>query len=465
MGLDQAVRLALMRNLELEMATVEGEVAQFDQLGSWGAFDWVFDASAGYTDSEREVSGFLDGASGNSIQSNQTNYHASLTRPLESGGSFQAAFDRGINRTNSIFQNEPEQTTDNLSLIYTQPLLRGAWSRRATSEQRESELSWRRQLEVVRQTRQRVAQEVSDAYWDLVSAIEQLEVARSGVELGRSRLIRGQRELDAGLGTEVDVVQAQAELATRAESLLQAENDVAQRQDDLRKLLSANREEALWDVEIRPTTGLPVEVDGSPVPDWTTAVATALERRPLLRQKRLDLEIARERLVRAESDRRAGLDLELTLSSRSVDGKGNVAFRDATHFEFPTSGATLTYNLPLGNRGAKYAERAARARVRSAQLDIDRSELDVVAEVRAALRAVEFAAEQVNATMESLRLARKQLESEEAMQRHDLSTTFQVLEFQQTLIEAMSNERTARAGYAKALVALRSAQGLLAEEQ
>ena len=66
LSLDEAVRLALARNLELEMVEVQGEVAHLDQLGSWGAFDWVFDATLGLTDSEREVGGFLDGGSSSS---------------------------------------------------------------------------------------------------------------------------------------------------------------------------------------------------------------------------------------------------------------------------------------------------------------------------------------------------------------------------------------------------------------
>lgn len=464
LSLDEAVRLALARNLELEMVEVEGEVAHLEKLGSWGAFDWVFDASVGLTDSEREAGGFLDGAASSTVTSEQADASFSLLRPLTTGGSFSARFDRGVSESTSIFQNEPEQTTDNLSLVYTQPLMRGAWSRIATSSQRESETLWRRQLEVVRQTRQGVALQVSNAYWDLVSAVEQLEVARSGVELGESRLDREQRELDAGLGTEVDVVQAQAELATRNETLLQATNDVAQRQDDLRKLLSAGEDGALWDIQLEPTTGLPEVISTEAVPVWSTAVTTALDKRPELRQKRLDLDLSRLRLLRAESDRRSALDLQLSIGSRAVDGSGSRALEDASAFEYPTYGATLTYNLPLGNRTARYAERAARARVRSAQLDIDKTELDVAAEVRAAVRAVEYAAEQVTATSESLRLARRQLEAEEALKRNDLSTTFQVLEFQQALIEAMSNERTARAGFAKALVALDSALGELGED-
>jgi outer membrane protein len=460
--LDQAVQVAVGNNLEVKLAEAQADVSQATQLGSWGAFDWVFDASLGYTDSDREVGSFLDGGSG-SVNSKQTDYNFSFLRPLETGGSFTTRFVRGVSLTDSNFQQDPEQTTDTLSVIYTQPLLRGAWSEYATSVQRENEVLWRRQIEVARETRQRVARQVSDAYWDLVRDNELLEVAYSGVELGRSREDRNQRQLDAGIGTEVDVVQAQAELATRHETLIRARNDVETRQDDLRKLLFAGKEKALWEVRLVPTTGLPAVISTADVPDWTAAVTIAIDHRTELRQRRLDLTTNRLRLQRASSERLSGLDLQLSINSRAVDPKQGTAFNDSISGKFPTYAATLTYNMPLGNRTARYAERAQRARVRTAQLNYDKVELDVVAEVRAAVREILFAAEQVTATVESLRLARRRLESEEALQRNDLSTTFQVLEFQQALIEAMSNELTARANFAKAQVALRNAQGLLGE--
>ena len=92
-------------------------------------------------------------------------------------------------------------------------------------------------------------------------------------------------------------------------------------------------------------------------------------------------------------------------------------------------------------------------------------ELDITAEVREAVRGVRYASEQVRATSTSLALARRQLEAEEARFNNDLSTTFQVLEFQQDLVDAMANERTARVAYAKALINLESVQGLLAESR
>ena len=67
----------------------------------------------------------------------------------------------------------------------------------------------------------------------------------------------------------------------------------------------------------------------------------------------------------------------------------------------------------------------------------------------------------VVAATTSTEFANRQLVAEEARFRSGLSTTFQVLEFQRDLAEASSALTTARAGYAKALVALQHAEGRL----
>jgi len=458
----EAARIAQGNNLDLRLAQVQTEITHFESLGSWGAFDWVFDASATYSDSTREGAGFLSG--GAEVETEVSALDVSFTRPLETGGSFQVTFGSSTQETTSVLFNEPEQTSDELSVTYTQPLLRGAWNDYATSLQRESEILWRSQLEGEREARQGVVLAVAQAYWDLVSAIDQLGVAESAVELGQSRLNQNQRQLDAGVGTEIDVLQARAELATRGEALLQAQNDLAQRMDDLRKLLFAGKEEALWGLELKPTTPFPDASLAAEIPSWTAAVAPALERRSDLRQRRLGIDAAHLRHARSLSEREAGLDLNLSLGSGAVDERSSRAFEDTLGFDYPSYSATLSYNLPIGNRSADNAERAAAASVRSAQLEYDRTELEAVAQVRAAVRAVRYAGEQIRATEESLTLATRQLEAEEARMAEGFSTTFQVLEFQQSLIEAMSNHNRAQAGFAKALVALRDAQGLLGEE-
>jgi outer membrane protein TolC len=357
-------------------------------------------------------------------------------------------------------QDDPKQYTDNLNLNFTQPLMRGAWSEYATSLQRQGELAFRRQVETERQTRLGVVYQVRVAYWNLVNAMEQRGVANSGVDLGASRLEQSERRLAAGVGTAVDVIQARVELATRHEAMIQAQHAVAQTMDILRRLIFSGKREGMWDTDLVPTAGLPTDVSADGVLGLAESLATALAERPGLRQRQMDIDVARLRHAQRLSERMSGLNMSFSAAAGSVGARSGVAFDETLNFKYPTYGASVNYNLKIGNRTASYAERAGRTSIRAAIIEYDREELQVTSEVRAAQRGVHFAVEQVAATTSSLELAQRQLEAENARFAQDLSTTFQVLEFQHKLIEAMSNERAARAGFVKALAELDNAQGV-----
>lgn len=357
-------------------------------------------------------------------------------------------------------------TTDTLSLSYVQPLRRGAWSGYATATQREAEITFRKQLELRRAARQAVLFDVNNAYWDFVSAIEQRAVGQSALDLGLEQLEQNQRRLDAGVGTEVDVLQAQAEVASRREAKLQLENAVEQAMDDLKRLLFGGPEEELWNTPLVPTSTLPEgELATDWLEDWNSVLMTALDERSDLRQQRFDVDVARLRHSRTVSERLSGLDLDLSASSRNVDTGDSAAFLDALSFEFVNLSATLNYNMPIGNLAANNAERAARAGVRAALLTYDQLEVSAVAAVRRAVRDVRYQAAAVRAAAQSYELAERQLEAEQARYAADLSTTFQVLQFQQQLVEALSNERLARANFVKSRVELENARGTIDRQE
>jgi outer membrane protein TolC len=463
LNVNGAITMALGSNLELALSAVQTEVSRYDELGSWGAFDWVFEASLGKQDAESRTGSIFTGAEGDytTIDSGSESLDISFVRPLTSGGSFSLAFSNRLSTTSSsILQLDDKQYSDNLNLSYTQPLMRGAWSEYATSIQRQGELAYRRQVETERQARLGVVYQVRIAYWDLVNAIEQRGVAESGVDLGQSRLEQSERRLAAGVGTAVDVIQARVELATRHEAMIQAQNAVAQTMDVLRRLIFSGKREGMWDTELVPTAGLPRDVSAEGVRGLSESLTTALAERPGLRQRQMDIDVARLSHAQRLSERLSGLDLAFSAAAGSVGARPGNTFEQTMDFSYPTYGASLNYSLNLGNRTASYAERSGRASVRAAIIEYDREELQVTSEVRAAQRGVHFAVEQVAATTTSLELARRQLEAENARFAQDLSTTFQVLEFQHSLIEAMSNERAARAGFVKALAELDNAQGV-----
>lgn len=458
--LEKAIEIALSNDLGLQIESINADIAGFDLAGSWGAFDPLLTATAAVTDSEFEANSSLTGA--RVLTDNTQEFSTNLAFPLTTGGTFDVGFNTINEKTNNSFQLVNPSTTDNLRVALRQPLLRGAWRDYATSLQQEADVSYHQELELYRQRRQELISAVHVAYWDVVAAIEQLGVADSTLNLGREQLDQNKRRLDAGVGTEVEVLQADANVAQRVEQRLLALVNVYAANDVLKAQLFPGTQKRTWELEIVPVTPLPEAVDWN-VPPWEAALMVALEQRAELRQQRLEIDASEIRLARARSERKVGLDLALSSNSRGFDGDSADAFQTASSWEFPSNRAEIQFSAPLGNRLATNNERAARARSRSAHLVYDQRESEIAAEVREAVRQILYQAAAVKAATVSLELARRQLAAEEARYREGLSTTFQVLEFQRQLSEALSSERRARVNYAKARVALDKAEGVLGE--
>ena len=116
-----------------------------------------------------------------------------------------------------------------------------------------------------------------------------------------------------GVGTEVDVLQAETNVAQLVEQRLLAESNLRAAEDALRALLFQRTEGGLledaasWDWPIDVITPLPPV--GEDIPDWLASLDTAVRLRPELGQQRLEIEAAEVRLDRAGSARLPGLDL------------------------------------------------------------------------------------------------------------------------------------------------------------
>jgi outer membrane protein len=460
--IEQALEIALSTDLGLQQQAVSVDVARFDYAGSWGSFDPVLTATAGVVDSEFEANSSLSGAS--VLTENSQYLNSELLFPLTTGGTITFGFDTQNTKTNNSFQLVNPSTTDNLSLGWRQPLLRGAWREYATSRQREANLTYLVLVELYRQRRQELLLTVHDAYWDLVATQELLTVADATLALGREQLEQNRRRLEVGVGTEVEVLQAEANVAQRIEQRLLAEVNVRSAADVLKAILFPGVDPGTWNRELQPVTPLP-QPTATPVPPWESALVVALDQRSELRQQRMAIDQGELRLERARSERKIGLDFNLTSTARGFDGDSADAFQSAAEWEFPSNRAELILNVPFGNRTAKNAERSARAQVQSARIVFDQIESRIASEVRDAVRQILYQAEAVKAAVTSLGLAQRQLSAEEARYKEGLSTTFQVLEFQQQLSTALSSEKRARVNYAKALAALRKAEGVLGEVQ
>jgi outer membrane protein TolC len=121
----------------------------------------------------------------------------------------------------------------------------------------------------------------------------------------------------------------------------------------------------------------------------------------------------------------------------------------------------LTLNVPVGNRDA--ASRYIAARVAREQAGIDYKILEQTAtiEVRQSVRQIETDVKRVKAARVNSRLQKEKLDAEQKKFENGISTSFNVLTFQEDLAQARSREAQALTDYNKSRVELERVLGTL----
>lgn len=445
-----ALRQAHLRSLAAQAAIGQTE----------GAFDPVLFADATYSYFETPTAGgFLSGAVTNRHE-RRWDLDQGVRGLLLTGGTYEAVFRQSYSEDNlppSIFGFNP-QSDANLSFAITQPLLRGATELNTLFPQRQAERAYDASLAEIRQSGQDALAQAIDAYWNLGFAREDVKVKEFSLQLAQELKAVTEAKFRAGTAAEVEVVQTEADVAQRTVELLNARQAVKNAEDGLRLNIFALEELSDWSMELQPTSP-PPPVAASAL-RWEDALESARRHRADLRQARVELERARDEWEVRRHELRPRLDLALTGNSLGTDRQIPDAIDPV--FEFLSTGYSfgLAFELPIGNRGARGAERQARANYFVAMRVLADREHAIAGEVRDALRNLNYLAEQVPQTETARAVAQRQLEAEQRRLREGASTNFQVLQFQRDLVAALTNEQRTRIEFAKAVTRLHLVQGL-----
>jgi len=426
-----------------------------------GAFDPVFTADATYSFAERPNAGGLFTSGGLSNTHNRTwNANQGLRSTLMTGGTLAATLTENFNETNlntNFFGFNPRSDTT-LNLNFTQPLLRGAWFKSATLDLRSAELDYDQGLAQLRETSLSDLQQAIDTYWDLAFARADVEVKEFSLGLAEELKRVTEAKFKVGTAAEVEVVQTEADIANRTDDLLTSRNTVRQTEDQLRILIFHLGEEEEWQFELVP-------VDKPPPAEstdlaWEAALRVARSNRPVLQRLRLQVEQARLDWDVAQQDTLPLLNFVATGSSLGTKRQVNKAFTPLLQFRSAGYSVGVALEIPLGNRQFRGLEEQARAEYYLAVRQLRDQEIQVSNEVREAVRDLNFQAERVKTTSTSVEVARRALDAETRRLREGASTNFTVLQFQDDLSVALSDEKRARMDYAKAWSRLRTVQGL-----
>src|ERR1051325_3154548 len=91
---------------------------------------------------------------------------------------------------------------------------------------------------------------VEQTYWEVVFANENLKVAEAALKAAQNLLAENRAKAKAGVMSIVDVLQAEAAVASRVEQILVADKTIRDQEDQLRRLLNPGEEDLRQDLRL-----------------------------------------------------------------------------------------------------------------------------------------------------------------------------------------------------------------------
>ena len=411
----------------------------------------------------------------NKLQDNSTALNFGLSSALPwRGASYRVGWDNSRATTNNVFANFTPQTGSTFTLNFTQPLLRNF---KIDSNRQLLQVSRKnREISDV-QVREAVAgttRSVKNAYWDLVFALNSLDVQRQSLDLAQRSLKENRARVEIGTMAPIDIVQAEAEVAQREEAAIVAEAAIARTEDALRALIYGEHAAEQWSARLVPTDAAaftPVAVD------LQAAVQAALDARTDLVQAQKTIEANDISIGFLKNQILPDLNASVDYGGTGIGGTqalrgpgfpgpviGSATRRytdvlgDLLGNGFPTWTFAVELSYPLGTSSADVNLARARLQNQQSLKQLNSSKIRVATEVRETARTVTTNAKRVDATRSSRALAEKRLEAEEKKFQAGMTTNFFVLQAQRDLNQARNNELQALIDYLKSVVNYETAQ-------
>jgi len=212
---------------------------------------------------------------------------------FHTGTEFQASWTNSRASTNfGAFNLYNPYLQSSLSLILTQPLLRGFGTLPNTRLIIEAKRTIRVGLSQLEQQVIATTSQVSNDYWELVYARENVKVEEAAVEVAQRLYDENSMRLEIGTLSSLDVLTAKSQLASDKQAVVQAQS--IQLQDEttlLNDIAKDPLDPGLLHAEIIPTTAISTPATGENM-RLEDAVKEAWQKRPELQQATLNLENA-----------------------------------------------------------------------------------------------------------------------------------------------------------------------------
>jgi outer membrane protein TolC len=409
-------------------------------------------------------------------------YSVSLVQQIPTGGNFTLGLTGYKSDTTAGFQIMNPTYGNTLRFNFTQPLLKGFGfnvSRREIIVARNNlDISVNQFQSVLMDT----IYQVQEAYWNLVYSIEDYKVKQQSLQLARDLLAKNKKEVEVGKLAPIEILNAETVVASREADILQAEALIRRNEDVLDDLLYLSEEGEMSTKRIVPADKPSfIRRDIS----LDEALKEALEKRPELRMKKINIETNELNMGVAKNQMLPGLDLQFSYWSPGLSGdrliypdgdpfqgaigkeEGSPAdsIRDAFNLLYDNWTIGLTLSIPLSSFTSRADYVRAKMELEKSQLELENIEKQIFLDVKNAVRDIETNAKRFQAYRLARELAEQRLEAEVKKLNVGLTTNYFVLQYQEGLARERSSELKSLIDYNLAWARLEKAVGASLEKR
>jgi len=464
LSLDEAIRVALANNQDLNVSVNAAEASQFFLFQNTGIYDPLLTNTVNRRHTDSPQSSALGGA--DVLQNDSWDAAIGLSQLTPWGGVVDFGLSGSYNTTNSTFVDVNPAIPANLFFGINQPLLRNFGRIPTELNIMTSRNSRDASYQAFVRSVQQVINSVEQSYWDLVYARANLAVKLEARDIARELNRITKIKIDVGSLAPIDIVQTEVGVATAEQDIITAEAVVGLAEDRLRRALNYQAESPTT-VRVIPTDDLDVQRSSF---DLAEGVRTALTRRPEIIAQNYNVASNSLRYEYWQNQTLPQLDLVAGYGKNGLGGtqfnqNGQIVSKtnwwDAADQLFSENfkdwRVGIVFSYPIFNRTARGARGVAQFNLETSKANLTVLEQDIVLNVRDAHRVMDTAARQIDARAKAQELAERNLDAARKKYDNGMTTSFEVSQIQVQLSDAQSLYLQSLAAYRKAVSAYHSA--------
>ena len=476
--IEEAVQRARDKNIDIAVARITPRLTDFTIAGLEANYR-VNLTSATSTNSNTRLPQQITQGISVPTTSTTTSWSSGIAQSLwKGGGNYTLNWTNSRLNSPSTVNTRNPQLSSGLQANLTQPLLRGFKIDATRAALRTNRLTQQNDEIALTATTATTEANVRNAYWDLVYAIQAVEAAQNSFDLANRLVQDNQSRVEIGTLAPIDVVSAQAEAASRRNTLVQSQATVRTSELALKRLIVSGTDDPLWTSSLNPvdrpsTTPEPINLE--------TAVARALSQRTDLQQSKNSLQISDINLKNQVDATKPQLNL---LANYGLNGLGGPiiqrtgvvdpltgsqttttipsgyldALRNIAGFDAPVWTVGVNFAYPLGRSAQEATVARSKLSLQQTEVNLKALELQIATDVTNAALTVQSSLESVQATAAARELAQKRLEAAQSKMEVGMATNYEVVQAQRDFADSRNNELRAVLNYRKALVNFETVQ-------